>query len=213
MTLDQMNQRFRVIEDMWKVGSAEEQEEYLAELTDMRLELATITGPETRQCGLAASNGGTVVPQHFCGAGPAVDASLNSGIVRSQKAAGGRRLVSPGPEPGSSGTIEYSRKAPCRACRPSRNAAACGPRSGNDACSSPASAVISVLASSRSRWTGFVGVLGGQAELLGGRRHQHDRRPADHLNRRDVDQVAIFESVFVLIGRLRRLSAVAFGGR
>ncbi len=47
MTLDQMNERFRVIEDMWKVGSAEEQEEYLAELTDMRLELATVTGPQT----------------------------------------------------------------------------------------------------------------------------------------------------------------------
>ncbi len=46
MTLDQMNQRFRVIEDMWKVGSAEEQEEYLAELTGMRLELATVTGPD-----------------------------------------------------------------------------------------------------------------------------------------------------------------------
>ena len=46
MTLDQMNQRFRVIEDMWKVGSADEQEEYLAELTDMKLELATITGPD-----------------------------------------------------------------------------------------------------------------------------------------------------------------------
>ncbi len=46
MTLDQMNQRFRIIEDMWKVGSAEEQEEYLAELTDMKLELATITGSD-----------------------------------------------------------------------------------------------------------------------------------------------------------------------
>ena len=47
LTLDQMNQRFRVIEDMWKVGSADEQEEYLAELTDMKLELAQITGPES----------------------------------------------------------------------------------------------------------------------------------------------------------------------
>jgi hypothetical protein len=46
MTLELMNQRFRVIEDMWKVGSAQEQEEYLAELTDMRLELAKISGPE-----------------------------------------------------------------------------------------------------------------------------------------------------------------------
>ena len=46
MTLDQMNQRFRVIEDMWKVGSADEQEEYLAELTEMKLELAKITGPD-----------------------------------------------------------------------------------------------------------------------------------------------------------------------
>jgi hypothetical protein len=46
MTLDQMNERFRVIEDMWKVGSADEQEEYLAELTGMKLELAGITGAE-----------------------------------------------------------------------------------------------------------------------------------------------------------------------
>ena len=46
MTLDQMNQRFRVIEDMWKVGSADEQEEYLAELTGMKLELADITGAD-----------------------------------------------------------------------------------------------------------------------------------------------------------------------
>ena len=46
MTLDEMNARFRVIEDMWKVGSAEEQEEYLAELTEMKLELAKISGPE-----------------------------------------------------------------------------------------------------------------------------------------------------------------------
>ena len=46
MTLDQMTQRFRVIEDMWKVGSADEQEEYLAELTGMKLELAGITGAD-----------------------------------------------------------------------------------------------------------------------------------------------------------------------
>ena len=46
MTLDELNQRFRVIEDMWKVGSALEQEDYLAELTDMKLALATITGPQ-----------------------------------------------------------------------------------------------------------------------------------------------------------------------
>ena len=46
MTLDEMNTRFRVIEDMWKVGSAEEQEEYLSELTEMKLELAKITGPQ-----------------------------------------------------------------------------------------------------------------------------------------------------------------------
>ncbi len=46
MTLDEMNQRFRVIEDMWKVGSAQDQEDYLAELTEMKLELAKITGAE-----------------------------------------------------------------------------------------------------------------------------------------------------------------------
>lgn len=47
MTLDEMNQRFRVIEDEWKVGSAQEQEDYLEELTEMRLELAKITGAES----------------------------------------------------------------------------------------------------------------------------------------------------------------------
>ena len=47
MTLDEMNQRFRVIEDFWKVGSAEEQEDYLAELTEMKLELAKITGAQS----------------------------------------------------------------------------------------------------------------------------------------------------------------------
>ena len=46
MTLAAMNERFRVIEDLWKVGSAQEQEEYLAELTEMRLELAKISGPD-----------------------------------------------------------------------------------------------------------------------------------------------------------------------
>ncbi|QNK83207.1 hypothetical protein [Nakamurella sp. PAMC28650] len=47
MTLATMNERFRVIEDLWKVGSAQEQEEYLSELTDMRLELAKVSGPDT----------------------------------------------------------------------------------------------------------------------------------------------------------------------
>lgn len=46
MTLATMNERFRVIEDLWKVGSAQEQEEYLSELTDMRLELAKVSGPD-----------------------------------------------------------------------------------------------------------------------------------------------------------------------
>lgn len=46
MTLAAMNERFRVIEDLWKVGSPEEQVEYLAELTEMRLELAKVSGPD-----------------------------------------------------------------------------------------------------------------------------------------------------------------------
>ena len=67
----------------------------------------------------------------------------------------GRSLA--GPAPGSSGWIEYSRNAPCNPARPSRNAAACGPRSGADALTSPASAVISVRAWSRSRCAGRSG--------------------------------------------------------
>lgn len=47
MTLDEMNQRFRVIEDEWMIGSAQEQEDYLGELSQMKLELAKITGTES----------------------------------------------------------------------------------------------------------------------------------------------------------------------
>ncbi|MET3806886.1 hypothetical protein ABIB25_003906 [Nakamurella sp. UYEF19] len=47
MTLDLMTQRFRVIEDLWKVGSADEQDEYLDELRTMRVELTKVTGPDT----------------------------------------------------------------------------------------------------------------------------------------------------------------------
>lgn len=46
MTLDEMNTRFRVIEDEWKVGSAPEQADYLAELTQMRTELDGVTGSQ-----------------------------------------------------------------------------------------------------------------------------------------------------------------------
>jgi hypothetical protein len=45
-TLELMNQRFRVIEGMWKVGSAQEQDEFRTELIDMRAQLAKINGPE-----------------------------------------------------------------------------------------------------------------------------------------------------------------------
>ncbi|SDP05621.1 hypothetical protein SAMN04515671_2820 [Nakamurella panacisegetis] len=46
MTLDEMNTRFRVIEDEWKIGSPSEQAEYLAELTAMRTELDGVTGAQ-----------------------------------------------------------------------------------------------------------------------------------------------------------------------
>ena len=102
----------------------------------------------------------------------------------------GRRVSArPGRWPGASGSTEYSRNAACRACSPSRKAAACGPRSGADALTSPASAVISVRAWSRSRCAGLVGIGFGQPELLGGGGHQHHRRAADHLDRGDVHQV------------------------
>ena len=46
MPVDKMNQRFRVIEDMWKVGSEEERDEYVVELREMKAELAKVTGPQ-----------------------------------------------------------------------------------------------------------------------------------------------------------------------
>ena len=46
MTLDEMNTRFRVIEDEWKIGSREEQADYLTELTRMRTELDGVTGAQ-----------------------------------------------------------------------------------------------------------------------------------------------------------------------
>jgi len=46
MTLEVMNQRFRIIEDMWKVGSDLEQAEYLVELAQMQSELDQISGAQ-----------------------------------------------------------------------------------------------------------------------------------------------------------------------
>src|SRR5690606_19081352 len=58
---------------------------------------------------------------------------------------------SPGPWPGASGTAEASRKAFCRDCRPSRRGAACTPRYSADAVTRPASAVMSLRASSSAQ--------------------------------------------------------------
>lgn len=46
MTLDEMNARFRIIEDEWKIGSAQEQDGYRTELTEMRSELEGVTGAQ-----------------------------------------------------------------------------------------------------------------------------------------------------------------------
>src|SRR5712672_2467764 len=58
---------------------------------------------------------------------------------------------SPGPCPGWSGAALDSRNANCSVFNPSRTGPACGPRYSAEAVTNPASAVISLRASSRSR--------------------------------------------------------------
>ena len=58
---------------------------------------------------------------------------------------------------------------------------------------------------------GRLGSPEAKPELLGGGGHQHHRGPADHLDGRDVDQVAIFGACSCCSEGCRRLIGGGFG--
>ena len=114
---------------------------------------------------------------------------------------------SPGPWPGWSWITDASRKASCRDLSPSRRGPACWlPRSGAAAVISPARALISRRASSRSRCSAASGALG-QAALDRGGAHQVDGGRGDHLDRRHLGDVAGGLLVTCRDGRFGRPSA------